>query len=82
LLRFTLTALPIAFYLIMNVAVGGTNGWFPDDVGNKPWVDQSSSAMRDFAFHQNDWFSTWPQDIKQRAMVVCVLMLYRYERGS
>ena len=31
------------FYLIMNVAVGGTNGWFPDGVGNKPWLDGSSS---------------------------------------
>lgn len=31
------------FYLIMNVAVGGTNGWFPDGVGNKPWLDGSTS---------------------------------------
>lgn len=31
------------FYLIMNVAVGGTNGWFPDGVGDKPWVDGSLS---------------------------------------
>jgi hypothetical protein len=29
------------FYLIMNVAVGGTNGWFPDGAGGKPWLDQS-----------------------------------------
>jgi len=33
-----------AFYLIMNVAVGGTNGWFPD--GNeKPWLDGSQSKL-------------------------------------
>ena len=31
------------FYLIMNVAVGGTNGWFPDGVGGKPWLDGSLS---------------------------------------
>jgi hypothetical protein len=31
------------FYLIMNVAVGGTNGWFPDRAGNKPWLDNSQS---------------------------------------
>ena len=30
-----------AFFLIMNVAVGGTNGWFPDNLGDKPWLDQS-----------------------------------------
>lgn len=32
------------FYLIMNVAVGGTNGWFPDGVGDKPWLDGSLST--------------------------------------
>lgn len=31
------------FYLIMNVAVGGTNGWFPDNAGGKPWLDGSLS---------------------------------------
>ena len=25
------------FYLILNVAVGGVNGYFPDGEGNKPW---------------------------------------------
>jgi len=32
------------FYLILNVAVGGTNGWFPDGAGNKPWLDGSTST--------------------------------------
>ena len=36
------------FYLILNVAVGGKNGWFPENQGNKPWLDGSSAAMRDF----------------------------------
>ena len=31
------------FYLIMNVAVGGTNGWFPEAQGNKPWLNGSPS---------------------------------------
>lgn len=31
----------------MDVAVGGTNGWFPDGVGNKPWVDSSPTAPFD-----------------------------------
>ncbi len=25
------------FYLILSVAVGGRNGWFPDGVGGKTW---------------------------------------------
>ena len=33
------------FYLILNVAVGGTNGWFPDGIGDKPWFDGSLSAF-------------------------------------
>ncbi|RSH92499.1 hypothetical protein EHS25_008915 [Saitozyma podzolica] len=37
-----------AFYLILDVAVGGTNGFFPDNVGGKPWVDSSLTAMSDF----------------------------------
>jgi hypothetical protein len=32
-----------AFYLILDVAVGGTNGWFPDNAGGKPWLDGSAS---------------------------------------
>lgn len=34
----------IAFYLILDVAVGGTNGWFPDGAGNKPWLNGAISA--------------------------------------
>ncbi|GJJ14723.1 hypothetical protein Clacol_008990 [Clathrus columnatus] len=58
------------FYLIMDVAVGGTNGWFPDGIGNKPWLDQSGTAMHDFAKAQNEWYPTWPTDPQDRAMVV------------
>jgi hypothetical protein len=32
------------FYLILDVAVGSTNGWFPDGVGNKPWTDGGNAA--------------------------------------
>jgi hypothetical protein len=33
----------VEFYLILNVAVGGTSGWFPDWAGDKPWLDGSQS---------------------------------------
>jgi beta-glucanase (GH16 family) len=60
------------FYLIMNVAVGGTNGWFPDNAGDKPWIDNSKNAMSDFAKNQETWYNTWPQgdNINDRAMIV------------
>ncbi len=38
-----LIAWPTAFYLILNVAAGGTSGWFPDEEGDKPWNDGSNS---------------------------------------
>ncbi|KAJ6589374.1 concanavalin A-like lectin/glucanase domain-containing protein [Mycena capillaripes] len=58
-----------SFYLIMNVAVGGTNGWFPDGP-EKPWLDGSGTAPLDFLRAKDQWYPTWPQDIAKRAMVV------------
>ena len=34
-----------AFYMIINLSAGGTSGWFPDEVGDKPWFDTSSSKF-------------------------------------
>jgi hypothetical protein len=47
------------FYLILNLAVGGTSGWFPDGKGDKPWFDGSLAAMRDFAKAKDKWYPTW-----------------------
>lgn len=47
------------FYLIINLAVGGTNGYFPDGVGNKPWTDTSPNAMDSFWGAVNTWYPTW-----------------------
>ena len=33
------------FYLVMDVGVGGTTGWFPDGLGDKPWLDGSLSKL-------------------------------------
>jgi hypothetical protein len=47
------------FYLILNVAIGGTNGFFKDGVSSKPWGDQSDTAPRQFWEAQNTWLPTW-----------------------
>ncbi len=47
------------FYLILNVAVGGTTGWFLDGKDGKPWVDSSSTAMNDFWNARDQWYPTW-----------------------
>ena len=31
--------------MIIDLAVGGTSGWFPDNKGNKPWYDGSLSML-------------------------------------
>ncbi|KAG6812811.1 hypothetical protein H0H92_000269 [Tricholoma furcatifolium] len=66
------TAAPFdqSFYLILNVAVGGTNGWFPDGAGDKPWLDGSQNAMADFWNNRDQWLPTWPTSVEDRALVV------------
>ncbi|KAK2725322.1 hypothetical protein QYM36_001689 [Artemia franciscana] len=51
------------FYFIMNLAVGGTNSFFPDEAVNsgppKPWSNQSPQALLDFWNARGSWESTW-----------------------
>ncbi|OAA52288.1 glucan 1,3-beta-glucosidase [Beauveria brongniartii RCEF 3172] len=49
------------FYLIINLAVGGTNGWFEDNKSLKPWVNGSPNAKKDFWAAREDWHPTWKQ---------------------
>ncbi|TQV91063.1 secreted glucosidase [Cordyceps javanica] len=58
-----------AFYLILNVAVGGTNGFFPDGVGAKPWVDGAPNARWSFWDARDQWLPTWG-DGDRRGMTV------------
>ncbi|KAF2839973.1 glycoside hydrolase family 16 protein [Patellaria atrata CBS 101060] len=50
------------FYLIINVAVGSTNGWFKDGASGKPWVDTSPTARKDFWEARNQWYPTWEKN--------------------
>ncbi|KAI8934716.1 hypothetical protein NX059_008405 [Plenodomus lindquistii] len=47
------------FYLVINVAVGGTNGWFKDGKAGKPWIDASPRAKKDFWDARAQWGSSW-----------------------
>ncbi|RCI12096.1 hypothetical protein L249_0882 [Ophiocordyceps polyrhachis-furcata BCC 54312] len=49
------------FYLVINLAVGGTNGWFEDGKSGKPWLDRSASARKDFWNARAVWLPTWKQ---------------------
>lgn len=50
------------FFLILNVAVGGTNGWFGDGYNGKPWVDLAPDAKLQFWNARNQWGPTWNPD--------------------
>ncbi|KAF7375487.1 Glucan 1,3-beta-glucosidase [Mycena sanguinolenta] len=66
------------FYLIMNVAVGGTNGWFPDGQGNKPWLNQAGNPMQDFINGKAQWLPTWPENALDRGMAVDYVRMYKH----
>jgi len=70
------------FYLILDVAAGGTSGWFPDNVGGKPWYDGSATAMREFAIAQPTWSATWPSDADDRALRVQSVKMWKLGANS
>lgn len=66
----------IQFHIILNLAVGGTNGYFPDE-GNdseKPWKNASPQASTDFWNGRNQWLPGWNLDksknISNSALIV------------
>lgn len=67
----------IAFYLSLSLAVGATDGWFPDGEGGKPWLDNSLSAMSDFWNAKNRWWSNWPSDPKTRGFAIKSVKMWK-----
>ena len=47
-------------YLIINVAVGGTNSYFPDGYG-KPWNNGDPHSINAFWAGHAQWYPTWTQ---------------------
>jgi hypothetical protein len=47
------------FYLVINLAVGGTNGWFEDGKSGKPWIDANPRARTEFWSAKDQWWPTW-----------------------
>ncbi|EXJ53793.1 hypothetical protein A1O7_09129 [Cladophialophora yegresii CBS 114405] len=58
------------FYLILNVAVGGKNGWFEDGKAGKPWVDASPTARKDFWDAKEQWYPTWLENSEMQVKSV------------
>ena len=48
------------FYLIFNLAVGGSNAYFPSFTGNRPWTDNASTSSLEFwNARSSQWGPTW-----------------------
>ncbi|KAG5219612.1 glycoside hydrolase family protein [Salix suchowensis] len=60
-----------AFHLVIDLSAGGTSGWFPDNLGGKPWYDGSETAMRDFFNAKDQWYQTWPLNEDERSFRMC-----------
>lgn len=64
------------FYLILNVAVGGTNGWFPDS-DEKPWLNGATTAMRDFLLAKDKWYPSWSDNLEKRALAIDYVKMWQ-----
>jgi beta-glucanase (GH16 family) len=70
------------FYLILNVAVGGTNGWFLDEVGDKPWINDATNAQWTFWSAADKWLPTWGEGDTHGMTVKSVRMWQEGKCGS
>ena len=64
------------FFLILNVAVGGTNGFWPDLVGDKPWNNASPTAPLEFWKASPLWLRTWGEG-DTKGMTVKSVKVYK-----
>lgn len=69
------------FYLRMAVLTGGTDGYWMDNLPNKPWrnTDDRAQAMSRFWAWANVWLPTWPSGdkIRERAMAIDRVEVYQ-----
>jgi hypothetical protein len=49
------------YSIILNLAVGGTNGFFPDGIADKPWSNSEGTAPASFWAAKDQWLPTWEQ---------------------
>jgi beta-glucanase (GH16 family) len=65
------------FFLILNVAVGGTNGWF--NTPDMPWSNDADNARAEFWENRDDWLPTWGTTDYDRGMVVDSVKMWNLE---
>ena len=55
-------------YLIINLAIGGTMGYFKD-TPNKPWKDEQG-GMSQFYRNKKKWYPSWKRGLEVRDVKV------------
>lgn len=65
------------YFMILNVAVGGTNTYFPDGVGGKPWRNNDQHSVNAFWAAKNQWYPTWKGE--DAAMKIDYVRIYQDE---
>ena len=65
------------YYLIINVAVGGTDGYFQDGADNKPWSNFDPHAVNSFYNSKDQWYPTWTSP-----MAVDSVTVWTYAQGD
>lgn len=66
------------YYLIINLACGGTGGYFPDGNG-KPWSDTSPNAVNEFYNAKSQWYPTWQGE--QSALQIDSVKVWTYDNN-
>ena len=65
------------FYLILNVACGGVNGYFPDGHG-KPWTNSAGNTVNTFYDARSDWYATWDNETEDSALQIDYVKVWTY----
>jgi beta-glucanase (GH16 family) len=69
-------------FIVMNVAVGGTNSYFPDGVCNKPWANNDPHAPNTFWNARDTWAPTWNLGTHDSAMKVDYVRVYQNDANG
>ena len=68
------------FHLILNVAVGGVNGYFPDNIGGKPWKDTDGHSVNEFYDSKDQWMPTWNGE--DSALQIDSIKVWKFEEDQ
>lgn len=70
------------FFLILNVAAGGTNGYFPDGQCGKTWSDTDPHSVNAFWNSHGSWYTTWDYPAtNQAAMKIDSIQVWDLEEN-